>query len=443
MEDKVASALVQEGVSRVSSYISSKIQEKATRVQIVSRLEMAVSKLELALERSGKLPITDVALLRRMKIIKHAYIEGKDLLNKHKLQLVEGQQEIEQVVTASSFLERVTRAANLPPSISSLLGLNKEKHLSSSVVQIFEWFADSAGQFVAAVVSGCSLRHHMFCNPVTRHLLEGKTIRYQMEQGSISRSFYIWPVLLEERGVMAWLQYKYQDKDIRDEDYSVDVVARLSESIDIFGIAMKSLEPLASQFKLVTESARKELTMLANSQDICHLYAAVPFALQEKLTKNALFLLPDPVCCTANGHEPCANNTVSSDLPHLFPVEVVSVLFQCVSVQESTLGSSSDEAFTSDTRVLRLSLELSVAIVPRALFEGVQEDVISDLVSNEHTAGSMQQMAEMVRSKGMECLVRDIFMTEYNAMWASRHGGAYFTVKKPLHTVLDLASDLD
>jgi hypothetical protein len=66
MANMVASAFVQETVSRVTSYLFSKLddsKEMASRGHYVERLEMAHTELELALERSARMPITDVSLL--------------------------------------------------------------------------------------------------------------------------------------------------------------------------------------------------------------------------------------------------------------------------------------------------------------------------------------------------------------------------------------------
>ena len=128
----VASAVAQEGVSGVSSYISNKLEEKASAGHGIERLEMALSQLEFALERTGKLPITYISLLRRRKAMKQAYNEGISLLNKHK-------HGIGQEVTRSSFpfLERIIRRAR-NSSMSSLLGLSKEEYLNSSVVRRYE-----------------------------------------------------------------------------------------------------------------------------------------------------------------------------------------------------------------------------------------------------------------------------------------------------------------
>ncbi|CAN6170753.1 unnamed protein product [Urochloa humidicola] len=98
----VASALAQEGVSRVSSFVSTKINDKVSRAQIIERLEMALYRLEFVLETTAKLPITHVSLLRRRKMLKSAYVEGTDLLNKHKLGLLGGHQEAGEVAVMSS-----------------------------------------------------------------------------------------------------------------------------------------------------------------------------------------------------------------------------------------------------------------------------------------------------------------------------------------------------
>jgi len=41
---------------------------------------MALSELQFSLERTANLPITDISLLQRRKVLKLAYINGTDLL---------------------------------------------------------------------------------------------------------------------------------------------------------------------------------------------------------------------------------------------------------------------------------------------------------------------------------------------------------------------------
>ena len=100
----LSSALAQEGVSRVSSFISTKLDDRASRAHLVARLEMALSRWEFVLEWSRKQPITYVSLLRRRKMLKNAYMEGAALLIKHKQQVQEGHEEAGQLVTSSSYV---------------------------------------------------------------------------------------------------------------------------------------------------------------------------------------------------------------------------------------------------------------------------------------------------------------------------------------------------
>ncbi|RLN03829.1 hypothetical protein C2845_PM13G02840 [Panicum miliaceum] len=174
MGEMLASALAQEGVSRVSSFISTKLDDRASRAHLIVRLEMALSRLEFVLEWARKQPITYVSLIRRWNKLRRAYMEGADLLiNKHKQQVLEGHEEAGQLVTSSSYLQRIIATA-ASFSISSLAGLSKQC-LSSSIVQIFEWYADCADKFVADVESACPLRRDItFGYPFVRKLLEGK-----------------------------------------------------------------------------------------------------------------------------------------------------------------------------------------------------------------------------------------------------------------------------
>ena len=47
------SAIAKEGVNKVSSYISTKVEDKASRADTIARLEIALSRLDIALEKTG------------------------------------------------------------------------------------------------------------------------------------------------------------------------------------------------------------------------------------------------------------------------------------------------------------------------------------------------------------------------------------------------------
>jgi ElaB/YqjD/DUF883 family membrane-anchored ribosome-binding protein len=88
MVEMVWSVLVQEAISRVISFGFSRREEKASQGHLMERLQMAANELELSLERSAKMPITDVSLFQCRKTIKRAYIEAMEQLDKHKQQAV-------------------------------------------------------------------------------------------------------------------------------------------------------------------------------------------------------------------------------------------------------------------------------------------------------------------------------------------------------------------
>lgn len=85
MADMVGSAVVQETVSRITSYLFSNCDHHKWTESTgheVERLEMAHTELELALERSVRMPIMDVSLLRRRKLLEGAFKDSGDLLQR-------------------------------------------------------------------------------------------------------------------------------------------------------------------------------------------------------------------------------------------------------------------------------------------------------------------------------------------------------------------------
>ncbi|KAF2921242.1 hypothetical protein DAI22_07g016101 [Oryza sativa Japonica Group] len=84
----VASTVVQEVLGGAVSYLSSN-REKVSERHNLEKLEMAHAQLEHALERSSKLPITDVSLLRQRRMFKRAYEECSEVVEKCKVRILE------------------------------------------------------------------------------------------------------------------------------------------------------------------------------------------------------------------------------------------------------------------------------------------------------------------------------------------------------------------
>nr|CAB3451815.1 unnamed protein product [Digitaria exilis] len=155
------------------------------------------------LERTAKLSITDVSLLRQKIELKREFTEAAAcLLNSRRKKL----QETSQVVARSSSphgLSPTSSGAMFP--VSSFIATAKDElRLSCNDVERFERLAVSARSILTDVQSGCSLRSSMnFSCPLVSHLFELKTLRYKAVQADQMRCFEVWPVRLEDRGLEA------------------------------------------------------------------------------------------------------------------------------------------------------------------------------------------------------------------------------------------------
>lgn len=413
MADMVASAVIQDVVSRAISFMFGNSEEQAPDLHSTERLEMAVSELEFVLERTAKLPITDMSLLRRRKIFKLAYVEGVDLLKAHRQGHHHGAKEdVEQVVKRSKLW--ITRSKDSCDSSASV-------SLSTGAVRKFEWFAELAGKFLRDVESGCSLRQYSFCNPLVRHLLEGKTLSYEMpEPGNrLLRRFYMWPVCVEGRGVETMLEYWYEDDKMPEKRFHLGLMLRVSESTDIVATAVKCLRSLASQFKVATETAAGELTLMANNlqnlSDSHHVPPPWADADEESHTKYSQSLRPDPVCCK----DYCDNNVSSSELTHTIPEQVILFSFGCYIISEHDQEPP---------------LELIAIFAPHFAYkedqpqEGYALEKLGDNVERRYVG--IQEVAETVRSKATDCFLNKAELTGYAVSWIARHGFAGFDVQK-------------
>ncbi|XP_066393148.1 uncharacterized protein [Miscanthus floridulus] len=438
--------IFQEAVNRGVTFGLARWDEKASQGHLKERLEMAANELELALERSAKLPITDVSLLQRRKMIKRGYVEAMELLKKDKQQAVPPGQELQvaQGVKRKRWFD-CAKNMSLKPFVA----------LSTDAVRRFEWYADHAGRFVRDVESGCSLHHNTFCNPIVKHLLEGKTLRYhRLEQGNnLRRSFYIFPMYSDERGVEAQLAYSYMDSTMIEKNFLLTLSLRLSENTDIVGVAIKGLQLLTAEFKLAAECATGELTLLSTiSQDAAQFYGPPLVRSEEFFIKQTQIARPDPACCKGSRHGLCANNNVSSELSDIFPEQVILWGFECsIPALESSTRSSFDEVGRGWKPPLRVRIIFSphyffIFYLMRwikqyfiDLWERRQMvktsnytyavESIGDDVEKFINDVSLQEVAETIKSKAINCFSRHPEPREYRIDWASVHGGASFTVE--------------
>ena len=287
-----------------------------------------------------------------------------------------------------------------------------------------------------------------------RHLLEGKTLRYYLEQGNnLRRSFFIFPMYSDERGVEAQLAYSYMDSTMIEKCFLLTLSLRLSESTDIVGVAIKGLQLLTAEFKLAAECATEELTLLStNSQDAEQFYGPPLVRCEEFFIKQTQIARPDPACCKGSRHGLCANNNVSSELSDIFPEQVIYWVFDCyIPALESSTRSSFDEV----GRGWKPPLQVAIAFRPHLecisnflreleyfmdlLATGTRVtncnytsavESIGDDVEKFINDVSLQEVAETIKSNAINCFSRQPELREYRIDWASQHGAATFIVEK-------------
>ncbi|CAN6244739.1 unnamed protein product [Urochloa humidicola] len=92
----VGAAVIQEAASRGVSWVLGKRKEEASQGQYLERLRKAVHEVEFMLERTAKMPITEVSLLRGRFELKHDFFKAACLLSRRrkKRQSPQGQPEI-------------------------------------------------------------------------------------------------------------------------------------------------------------------------------------------------------------------------------------------------------------------------------------------------------------------------------------------------------------
>ncbi|KAM0927004.1 hypothetical protein ACQ4PT_003133 [Festuca glaucescens] len=125
MAEMVASAVVGETLSRISTFLIDKPDQKSSDVE---RLEMAHIKMEAALQISNKWQITDVPVLRWRCKLKRAAQECDETLRHCKQRAMEDEV-IGQGISESSFPKRIAYAAK--SFMSSFITHGKDESSSS------------------------------------------------------------------------------------------------------------------------------------------------------------------------------------------------------------------------------------------------------------------------------------------------------------------------
>lgn len=394
--EMVVQTLVDKVVNRAVSFVFRLCEEKPSQEDLMKRLVTAHDDLELKVERSNRLPITETTLLRRRMEIKQAFQECHDLISNLELRQDEG-------------------APSPPKKTKSLFVLDTNKNLlRSSDVTKFERSVEKADRLLRDLKDGFTLAQYRFyLSPLVTKLLQGRALWYKEEQGSQGRSLMVHTCPSEEHGMLAMLGFKHKDLKRPMTYVYFTVTLRLTESTDIIGITaecLKSLQSLGPQFTSLADLAIGEVAQISSQV----LVSPWPWQYTKvDLAKFGRICRQDPFCCKADGIYSCENKVVPSELTRRFPEPVIAMGFNC-----HIPAPRSSSTITRAHRNTRPHLMLTISCTPHC-----SNAFLSDR--------SLQQAEEAIQTEAIESFIQQP-NRPYKMYWFSAHGSASFEVSKPV-----------
>ncbi|EMS46285.1 hypothetical protein TRIUR3_25693 [Triticum urartu] len=450
MAEMVSSAIVGEAVSRIISGIATNKDHDKTDEAAeggLERLEMARIRMEAALETSNKWQITDTPLLHWRKKLKRAAQDCEDAVRRCRQHFHE-EDERKQMVRQSSLPRRIAHTTKT--FISSFVG-RKNDHCSDNITSVrrFERFADGATEFIRFVQLGGTPRHHMFFDPLIRHIFEGKSIRYMvLHPGGQYHFFTIQPIASEERGLEAILCFVYEDCKLPEKSFALKFMMRISESTNLIGTTVKCLQLVTPHFKSTAEIVIKEIAQLPTQDFSCLppevMSVNAEHYWNEMNTTFAVCSRPDPLCCQGYEHKivsSCRGDESNSGnklrLSSIFPEPVCKVFLQRhVSPSEypNLHGSVTiyDLASLENCRPLKLGILFmphDSLQEPKSTSKGSVIEAIDGKKQHlTHVNVHPDQLDEMFLPKAIDYLYHNVESTTYEISWRSNHGSAYLCV---------------
>ena len=122
--------------------------------------------------------------------------------------------------------------------------------MSRFIAQRFEWYADGASEFLRFIELGGTPCYHMPFDSLAKNLFAGKVLHHKIVRGNKYPSFQLRlePVRTSMDGTNVVLTFVQYDGTPEGHIF-ISMVVKLSESTDIFGIALRCLQFFAPHFK--------------------------------------------------------------------------------------------------------------------------------------------------------------------------------------------------
>jgi hypothetical protein len=445
----VSSAVAQEAVSQALSKLKERYGHKSDGKEHMERMEMAHIKLEAALETSNKWNVTSVPLLRWQSKLKRAAQECDHTLRRCK-QRMEEEEERQHWVRRFAFPKLVAHTAR--SFVSSFISRGDDDELTGSTVHRFERFADGASEFLRYVELGGTPHQYMFFDPMIRHLLSGKGTKYCSVHGGQHLSFLLHPFSPPEHGMEGMLIFLLEDGNAPENNFFLSLSLRLSESINIVGVAVRCLQLFTPHLSSTAETVKTKLTQLP-THDFCWMQDAAYSVFGRKEYWDNLHTIrwklfePTPVCRQQQDrhyeqrYDASRKSSSSESLPcdvYLEPVTQVHLLGHIALLAGDNRQNAVANGKTCSTRESPF-LKLGGHLWPHASSEDMLPAVggsATEMINREVTPCglyaniSFDQLGEIMVPKAEDCLGRNVAASLYQMLWKSKHGSAYLQAEK-------------
>jgi hypothetical protein len=289
----------------------------------------------------------------------------------------------------------------------------------------------------------------MFFDPLIRHLLAGKGTRYCFVRGSQHLSFLLQPFRTHDHGVVGALLLLLKDSNASENNFLLSLNVRLSESIDIVGVAVSCLQLFMPHLSSTVETVKTKLTQVP-TQDLCWV-SSVCERQNNLYSTGSKWFQPNLLCCHQQDHYYAQRyNATSSSSESLLcdiylePVMQVYLLAH-VSLSVGIIGNKKQradingEAKTKCTRNFPY-LKLGMHFWPHTSTEDLSPRVVgsaTEMINEEAmqhgsytNISCFEQLCKMMLPKAVDCLDGNVAATSYQMLWKSKHGGAFLRVEK-------------